>query len=349
MMWDELSKALTKNLSSFTQISDMASALGRLQPTLSPAFLHSFKDLGNSWTLGSMESIARAIPRLQSTVHSSLFPQPRFPTFPFPKLPTFPLPKFPAFPFPKFPTASLDLAAISGLRSSALKIADASRNSFLSASLLPASMFHLPQPQIAGLTQALAAISARSTSQGSGISSTFVGGELAAIEEVGDAATLDQIEERFTTVENAIVEQIKRTPLVRISFEGWLNLLLTLFVFLYSTISSDTFQARLEGKVDMIARVDERILDSQKKIYEALSERMQDSDMTGVLYATLREASLKVKPFPKSRTSAFLFPNQVVRLEARKGKWILISYFDYVDATVRSGWVLKKYLRRVGR
>ena len=51
MTWDELSKALTKDLSSFTQISDMASALGRLQPTLSPAFLHAFKDLGNSWTL----------------------------------------------------------------------------------------------------------------------------------------------------------------------------------------------------------------------------------------------------------------------------------------------------------
>ena len=308
-MWDDLNRALAKNLESLSGISSVVSALQRLRPTLSTEFLSAFK-----------------IPSV---------------SFPFPKLPDIPMPKLSLF--------SLNAATLGSLRSSTFEIPDAFRNSFLSASLLPASIFHLPDPPITGFTQAIAAITVRVPPRRSGIGSTFVGEELAAIDDVEDAATLDQLEERFSTVENAVVEQIKKSPLVRISFEGWLNLLLTLFVFLYGVISSDKFQARLEGKADMIARVDERILTSQKKIYEALSERIQDSDMTGVLYVALREAQLKAKPFPKSRTFAFLFPNQLVKLEARKGKWILVSYFDYVDATIRSGWVLKKYLRRVGR
>jgi hypothetical protein len=40
-------------------------------------------------------------------------------------------------------------------------------------------------------------------------------------------------------------------------------------------------------------------------------------------------------------------PGQVVTLIAQEGKWIEVSYFDFVTGKQRAGWALKKYFVRV--
>ena len=150
-------------------------------------------------------------------------------------------------------------------------------------------------------------------------------------------------------MEIAVIDQIKRTPALKISFEGWLSLLLTIFIFLFTVVSSHKFESRLEGKVDALSMINERILESQQRLYEALLQHMQSMDATQTVYVTVRTAVLRDKPSPKSSVRGVISRNQLVVLESRKSKWIRVSYFDYVGGNMQIGWVLKKYLKMAKR
>ncbi len=180
-------------------------------------------------------------------------------------------------------------------------------------------------------------------------SHSFIHEELATISEVEDFSDDAEVEEGFRKIETSIVEQIRKTPAIRISFEGWVSLLLTLFIFLYGKISSDEFQARIEAKADSLERLDNRIIESQKKIYDALVQHMISSEAGGTAYVVTREVTLRARPSSRAQAVARLFPNQILKLDSRKGKWIRVTFFDYVAASVRTGWVLKKYTKRIAK
>jgi hypothetical protein len=173
----------------------------------------------------------------------------------------------------------------------------------------------------------------------------FVREKLQQIAEIGHTEDVDDIEANFQHIEKSIIDRIKQTPALRISFEGWLNLLLTLFVFLYSTISSERFQTHLDDRIDSIERLDNRILDAQKHIYQALAQHLADSRTGQDVYIVQRKVETKSRPTMKSQTNGSLMPGEIVMLEDRRGKWIRVTYFDYDDATIVTGWVLKKYLK----
>jgi hypothetical protein len=61
-----------------------------------------------------------------------------------------------------------------------------------------------------------------------------------------------------------------------------------------------------------------------------------------------RTAKARVEPRAGSRVLSSVTPNQQVRHLRHQAKWLLIEYFDARTGVVRHGWVLKKYLSRLG-
>jgi hypothetical protein len=173
----------------------------------------------------------------------------------------------------------------------------------------------------------------------------FAAEEFRAIAEVGDAETVDAIEQRFQQIESEIVNRIKQTPALKISFEGWVNLLLTIFIFLYGTVSSEKFQTRIEKEVGSIERIDRSIVESQKRIYQALIQHVAKDNNAEAVYTVERKVVLRARPTAKAQSIGVLVPGQLVMREDAKGKWLHVTYFDYDDATIQTGWVLKKYLK----
>ncbi len=62
-------------------------------------------------------------------------------------------------------------------------------------------------------------------------------------------------------------------------------------------------------------------------------------------YVVVRFVNLRDKPTTtKSKILEVLYPNLKVKLIERKGEWICIEYYDYVNDSFKRGWVFKKYL-----
>lgn len=49
----------------------------------------------------------------------------------------------------------------------------------------------------------------------------------------------------------------------------------------------------------------------------------------------------------RSSTVATLYPNQLVTAIAVEHKWVRVEYYDYLSDSAKSGWISKKYMRRV--
>jgi uncharacterized protein YgiM (DUF1202 family) len=74
-------------------------------------------------------------------------------------------------------------------------------------------------------------------------------------------------------------------------------------------------------------------------------DHFSENNNISTFYIVKRAVNLRVKPSTKNEVITILYPNQKVKLETRKGKWIYVTYFDYLDQTTKSGWVYKKYLK----
>jgi hypothetical protein len=136
-----------------------------------------------------------------------------------------------------------------------------------------------------------------------------------------------------------VVEEIKYAtktfPPSRLSLEFYLNLLISLVFFLYSMTLSE--QSEL--------RISELINETQTNIIQRLND-IKEPDIQGTYYVVERAVNLRAKPTTKnSGVLAILYPNQTVRLVKRKGKWIMVEYYNHILGIHESGWCYKKYLK----
>lgn len=154
------------------------------------------------------------------------------------------------------------------------------------------------------------------------------------------------------------VEQIaaSSTWLERGSVAEILNFLMLIATVLGLYLSYLTYQASQDGVDDAerdeaviqqeLVNLQNVIADSANKIADAL-QNSSPAEAPGVSYVVVREVPLtETRKFRQMRT-ATLYPNLVVQLVEAHGKWIAVTYYDYVLGKPVSGWVLKKYLRRV--
>jgi hypothetical protein len=142
--------------------------------------------------------------------------------------------------------------------------------------------------------------------------------------------------EAIKTVEKALTEKAKNLPPSRISLEGMIQLLFAFIFFIYATISSMESEERIIGEFKQI----------ETTILEQI-EKLTPQQDTGTYYVVKRAVNLRTKPTTKSPVITILYPNQKVELIQRKGKWIYVNYFDYVEGLPKTGWAYKKYLKIV--
>jgi len=127
---------------------------------------------------------------------------------------------------------------------------------------------------------------------------------------------------------------VQKAPKGALSKEFYLSLILTLFIFWLSQIS--TMQSG------------EKMLLSVEKLEQTISQQLSElklNEKEETYYVVIRAVNLRVKPSTKSEVVNILFPNTKVKLITRKSKWIRVEYFDYVENVYVSGWVYKKYLK----
>lgn len=274
---EDFAKQLAKHTSVIGQMSSLSRALQDITlPVASQGLLSAFKDL--TWTRSAAWSLESSLSRAAKDLQSSLAV-----TFPYQSA-------LQALARP----IGIQLSSYQDLLSPVARAVSALQASLATPTVLPHGFPELlSMPSISGVMGAVAAMQAP---RAMATRASAISEEIASVREVADEPDFDEIERHFERIEAGLLARIRQIPKLRISFEGWLNLLLTVFVFLYTTIASDQFQSKLEGKVDAIARLDERILETQKRVYDSLMQHMKEADMTGTFYVVLRQARLATEP-----------------------------------------------------
>jgi hypothetical protein len=145
----------------------------------------------------------------------------------------------------------------------------------------------------------------------------------------GDAA------EAAIHVAEEINYQAKTFQPSKLSLEFYLNFIIAFIFFLYSMHLSK--QSEL--------KITELIRATQSIIIERLNE-FNEQDKKETYYLVQRAVNLRTKPTTKnSDVINVLYPNQIVRLVERKGKWIKVEYYNHILDIHENGWCYKKYLK----
>lgn len=128
-----------------------------------------------------------------------------------------------------------------------------------------------------------------------------------------------------------------------ISFVGWVIPILISF-YLFALSSKDT--EGLSGEISTLSS-------------EVRTQRVQLAELTEQVSRFIDEAGnttfyLVIRPVPLNYSQRFLgnayfmlYPAQEVELIAQNGKWIKVSAINLYSGQKQTGWVLKKYLKRV--
>lgn len=114
-------------------------------------------------------------------------------------------------------------------------------------------------------------------------------------------------------------------------------------------LSSNTWQAKTDAEL----AAHRQLLESQQKTIETLSNLIVSALQKEAVRADERfvvlerVATVRSKPENGSTLASKLLPREVVQPIAEDGKWIEVRYYDWLRQDYHTGWVLKKYLKRV--
>ncbi len=119
------------------------------------------------------------------------------------------------------------------------------------------------------------------------------------------------------------------------SFEGYVQILLTILFYLA------TYSASIESNAEIVGRIDRFEAEISTQL-----ESISQEENEGTFYIVERAVNLRSENHTAEGAVIIdiLHPNQRVKLLKRDKKWIYVSYFDYLSGVQRNGWVYKKYL-----
>lgn len=127
------------------------------------------------------------------------------------------------------------------------------------------------------------------------------------------------------------------------------SLLLSLLLFFYQEHNSAVQQAKTDAE---LAGLNAK-LDAQTKQLEGLATLInqalaQAAHVPEDRYRVRnRPAAVRSHPEHGAAVEGQLMPNEVVRAIEKDGKWVEVEYYHWLEEEYRTGWVLKKYLKRV--
>lgn len=140
--------------------------------------------------------------------------------------------------------------------------------------------------------------------------------------------------ERLETLSNKIEGRVKKAPQGALSKEFYLSLILTLFLFWLSQMSSNQSEEKMLLRINQL----------ETTISQQLSE-LKANEEVETYYIVMRPVNLRVRPNTKSDIITILYPNMKVRLLERASRWIKVECFDSSENVYIAGWAYKKYLK----
>lgn len=201
--------------------------------------------------------------------------------------------------------------------------------------------------------------------------SSVLGG-ISSLEEMIKQSTLNAIDwfesysndlDTSTIVDVDALTEIKQSlqdSSKKASIQFYLSLLISILMFLYSLQSSlESEKKDLQLYKELNANVDSLettvaaqffIVKNQLSSIDKHLQEIEPSNKADVVeYVVVRSVELRTKSNSSqdSYVISVLEPNQKVELLKRKGKWIYVGYFDYVEDIPKTGWVRKKYLKMI--
>jgi hypothetical protein len=142
------------------------------------------------------------------------------------------------------------------------------------------------------------------------------------------------------------------------SREFILSVLLSVLMFLYAKYDSEQMEKRLSNKMESVTKeVNIRSSEEHNALKQQIGQlemlivdlsQTQQKSFTNAEYVVKdRSALIREEPKNGSKVIAQIFPNQIVKIIDSEGKWIEVTYYDWIKSEYMNGWVLKKYLQRV--
>jgi len=159
---------------------------------------------------------------------------------------------------------------------------------------------------------------------------------LSTIEEPTDEQSLQNFIAGLENLLTLIINKCRELAADPTTYWAMVKFAFTIFVFLYPLYDDHQTEKRVIESVNQ----------TRAEILREV-EKLKPVQVMEVYYVVEREARLRNHPRPKSSTIQILSPNQRLKLVKSKGKWIYVEYFDYIEGTPKTGWVLKKYTKRI--
>jgi hypothetical protein len=127
---------------------------------------------------------------------------------------------------------------------------------------------------------------------------------------------------------------------------GMFSILVTVLIFLHGLTTNQALEERINSRIDQAEQQTTRVVaDAVQKMVAAV-EQLRPTEPT-VQYVVIRDVTLRAHPTSKARPIRVLYPNELASLLDAKGTWIEVRVFDYINGSSRTGWVPKKYLKRL--
>ena len=140
----------------------------------------------------------------------------------------------------------------------------------------------------------------------------------------------------------------QRFKIPPVDFWTAFSILLAILMFVYQYRDSAQMENRLVSEIQISrGEVQNGTHIIEQLLLTLIESRQPNEEGETQFVVRSRVAKIRTAPRAGSTTIAEIFPNQVVTLLDNNGKWIEVSYFDWLKQEVSTGWVLKKYLVRV--
>ncbi len=142
------------------------------------------------------------------------------------------------------------------------------------------------------------------------------------------------LDDTIDLVQDSFSKKLEQTPRGLISFEGMVQILFAIILFIYAQAATIESEENISKKFEEL----------ESSVMNQMLQLLPRND-EAKYYIVKRTVNLRAKFNTKFTVISVLYPNQRVELIKRNKKWIYVKYFDHISGIPKMGWVYKKYLK----
>jgi hypothetical protein len=197
----------------------------------------------------------------------------------------------------------------------------------------------LASPALAEIAESLSHAFASPSYQAQ-FQASAAGGLLDQFYRAETAPSQSEAEQLLASALDWVQKQIAALPAGWVSFKGMVWLLFTVILPLYMLVDDQLDEHRDNAwKERHSAEVRRRFDDIAAQL-----ETLRPPAALRPLYIVTKRVRLRAGPSTDAEIVDVLVPNMLVEEIERRGRWIRIEFFDYIEGVPKSAWAYKRYL-----